>query len=409
MAGGALHDVTLGYQLLWNAAREVAGVQLVLEPHGDDTPDVAYLLKTLAALWDTHAVPLILSTNSSTLLAGLLDQTPPALARLAVTDTLLQNPVITPRVHQARQRGLALLWRGEPGAHPRPAYAACFIQTLLSLSTEEALLCLRVCRHRQDGGRPTPGLVSPVRAGQIYEGLASRALAQHGLDEQNAAALLGWPAEDVLHNYGASRIQPGQPVIRQLIRAIHADAGMDEMAQLLGQDPMLAYRFLRYMNSAGLGLNRDITSLHHGLMVLGLSRLKAWLLEQLPHASTDLNLQPIRAMMVLRAQCMAELLEAGESEALKRELYLCGLLSQMDGLLGEPLASALHALALPERVTAALLDHRGPYWPYLEMAEALETPNTTHTRAVCATHGFEAAAVNLALLRTLAAWRPQPA
>jgi c-di-GMP-related signal transduction protein len=102
------------------------------------------------------------------------------------------------------------------------------------------------------------------------------------------------------------------------------------------------------------------------------------------------------------------LLNAGEGEALKRELYLCGLLSQIDLLLGEPMPSALHAIPLPERVTSAIVGQSGPYWPYLEIATALETPHTVTTRALCATHGFDEEDVNRALLRTLAALRNRP-
>jgi c-di-GMP-related signal transduction protein len=142
--------------------------------------------------------------------------------------------------------------------------------------------------------------------------------------------------------------------------------------------------------------------------VLGLSRVKSWLLEQMPHAASDLNLQPVRTAMVLRAQFMAELLDAGEGEALKRELYLCGLLSQIDLLLGEPMPSALHAIPLPERVNAAILGQSGPYWPYLEIATALETPHTASTRALCTKNGFDEDDVNRALLRMLAALRNRP-
>jgi c-di-GMP-related signal transduction protein len=106
--------------------------------------------------------------------------------------------------------------------------------------------------------------------------------------------------------------------------------------------------------------------------------------------------------MVLRACFMAELLDAGESEALKRELYLCGLLSQIDVLLGEPMASVLRAIHLPSRVKQALLSQDGPYWPYLDLAMCVESPLLEDTPERCSQHGFDLEEVNLALLRTLA-------
>ena len=405
MAAGVLHDVSLGYQLLWDTRRDLAGVQLWVDTHENQRFDPAHLLSTLGDLWHPTCRPLMLSTRSASLLADLLDLTPPALASINVLDVLLQDPAVAQRVLRAHQRGLQLVWQGEPGTQPKAAFVGCFSKCVLCLSAEEALMGLRISLRSHNGSPLRPGATSPVRAGQVYEGVASRVLAEHCLDEQGAAALLGWPTEDVLHGYRHKRIQPGQDTIAQLLQALRTDAPMDEVERRLGEDPTLAYRFLRYTNSAGLGLNREITALRQGLMVLGLGRVKSWLQEQLAHACRDPNLQPVRTTLVLRAQFMAELLQAGEGEALKRELYLCGLLSQIDLLLGEPLTSALHVIPLPERVSAAILGHSGAYWPYLDIATALETPDTAVTRAICEAHGFDAEDVNLALLRTLAALR----
>jgi c-di-GMP-related signal transduction protein len=142
--------------------------------------------------------------------------------------------------------------------------------------------------------------------------------------------------------------------------------------------------------------------------VLGYSVLRAWLLEQLPQASSDLNLQPVRTAMVTRAHLMERLLDAGEEDNLRREVYLCGLLSQIDLLLGEPLSTALQRLPLPERIQAALLQQAGPYRPYLDIATALESPRTRATQALCKAHEISLEEVNRALLRTLAALPAHP-
>jgi c-di-GMP phosphodiesterase len=404
MAAGVLHDVVLGYQLLWNAQRQVAGVALTLDAQ-PGAFDVGHLLELLDSFWRPNAPNLLLRTPSPTLLTALLSLTPPALAQVEVQSGLLGDAAMGLQVRHAQQRGLQLVWHGEPGQHLMPAFAPCFVQSILNLSTDEALLALRVSLRSRHGSERVSNLrgISSVRANQVYDGIASRALVEHCLDEQGAAALLGWPMEDVLYSYRQTRIQPCQQTLQHLINAIDADASMDKIEHWLGEDPVLVYRFLRYTNSAGLGLNREIDSLRQGLLVLGLARTKSWLQELLPNATHDLNLQPVRQAMVLRARFMAELLEAGESTALRRELYLCGLFSQIDLLLGEPMPGALRALPLPSRVKDALLAQEGPYWPYLDIAVALETPHTAATRAICETHGFDTEDVNLALLRTLAA------
>jgi c-di-GMP-related signal transduction protein len=285
-----------------------------------------------------------------------------------------------------------------------PAQAASFLQHVVSLSPEQALLALRVSLHRQHGSTPESNarLSSPVRAHQIVDCVPSHVLAKHCLDEQGANAIVGWPTEDVLYAHRHARIQPDASTLRCVLQAIEVNASMEHVEQQLGQDPVLAYRFLRYVNSAGLGLDRAIDSLRHGLTVLGLSRTASWLRELSAQASQDADLKPIRQNLALRARFLALLLDAGESDALRRELSLCGLLSQIDWLLGESMTSALRGLPLPTRITEALLSQEGPYWPFLALASALENPYPTPPQVICAKYDFDLEEVNLTLLRSLA-------
>jgi c-di-GMP-related signal transduction protein len=194
-----------------------------------------------------------------------------------------------------------------------------------------------------------------------------------------------------------------------LIEAIDADDSVEHIEHLLSEEPILAYRFLRYLNSAGLGLRTEIESLRHGLMVLGFSTLRSWLLEQLPQAIGDMNLQPVRAAMVVRARLMQNLLDAGEGEDLRRDVFLCGLLSQIDLLLGESQSTALARLPVSEHITAAILHGEGPYVPYLDIATALESADTQTIHGLCNTFEMSSEAINRALLHTLVNAKPHPA
>ena len=77
------------------------------------------------------------------------------------------------------------------------------------------------------------------------------------------------------------------------------------------------------------------------------------------------------------------------------------MLSQIDLLLGEPLHEALARLPLSERINAAILGHGGPYAPYLNLASAMESPDTQAAHALCAEHQLSHEEVNRALLQTL--------
>lgn len=411
MSSTVLGSVSLGYQLIWNQLRQLSGVQLFVGAQNATHIDAAHLLSALDEVWSEQAPLLILSVQSPQLLADLLDHATQSSPWIEVQAAQLRDPALAERVRQAHQRGLRMIWRGEPGTRPSVGFAACFLRPMVTLTPEEALTGLRVSLRKYHGGETSfpQQLKSPVVAGHIYESVASRVLTEHCLDQQGAWGVAGWPMDDVLHGYRHKRIQPGHRAVVRLIEAVDADESTERIGQILGEEPILTYRLTRYLNSAGLGLGTEIESLRRGLMVLGLSKLRAWLVEQLPQASSDLNLQPVRTALVVRAHLMEHLLQAGDSDDLRQEVYWCGLLSQMDLLLGEPLAAVLGRIPLSDRIRAALLDHAGPYWPYLEVAMALESPATQITNAICENHQMSNEAVNRALLATLSHARLRPA
>ena len=299
----------------------------------------------------------------------------------------------------AHQRGLKLVWRGELGRLPEPEVAQCFDNSLLTLRPEDAVAALKAAPARP--GAPAPAQ-RPVLAGQMYENVASRALMEHCLDQHNALALAGWPTEDVLYSLRHQPQQPSHAVIFKLMKAIDDEQSLETFEDILGQDPILAYRFMVYTNSAALGLRTGIDSLRRGLVMMGYGSIKRWLSDQLPHASNEPNMQPVRESMVMRATLMAHLLDAGIENDLRREIYLCGLLSRLDDLLGEPLGTILRRLPLSERIYDATVLRTGPYAGGLQMACALETEDASAIRSLCETYEMDIEEVNRALLRVLA-------
>ena len=405
MATSVLGSITLGYRPLWNAARSLAAVQLFIEGRADASIDAERLLGALHDQGKPNAPPLLLSVKSPALLRDLLDHAPapnafPNLAPywIEVRSEWMGSHAMPQRVQRAYQRGLRLVWRAESDQPPSPELAACFFTRLLRLSPQAALAALQAAARARSG---TQGGASPVQPGMLYEGVASRLLMEHCLDQQHASALLGWPDEDILHALQRQATAPDQRAMVQLVQAVDDDVSVEKIEALLGMEPILTFRFLAYANSAAVGLRNEVESLRHGLMLLGTSQLKRWLVEQLPQASRDPNLLPVKAAMVLRARLMENLMDSGAEHQLAREIYLCGLFSQIDVLMGEPLGSALHRVPLSSRIYNATVRNTGPYAPLLHIASALETDNGAAIRALCHEHGMGLEEINRALLRTL--------
>ena len=297
-----------------------------------------------------------------------------------------------------------MVWRGEVGHGPALHTKAWFSKTLRSLSPNEALVSLRVAMRQfpasQYGGASV--LVSPILANQLYEGLASQTLVEHALDQQGAWGVIGWPSEEILHGYRFSKIQPARHILENILQAIDDDESLEQLEHRLGEEPILTYRFLRFVNSAALGLGHPVPSVRHGLMDLGYTKLRAWLEDQIEEASTDPNLEPIRLQQVLRARIMEQITDAGIEDDLRRELFLCGIFSQLDWVVPESLGRSLHRLPLPGRIMSAILAKTGPYSPWLEVATALESTSHRLIKNVCKAHQIPLNEVNRALLRALA-------
>jgi len=401
MVQSVLGSLILGYRPLWNRARKLAGIQLYAHNEASAVVDAAHLLRTLQELWSASSPPLLISAQTRQLLCDLLEHAPRGAPWIEVRGEWLSDSAIYSRVKAAHQRGLRLVWRGDTGKLPEPDIARCFDNSLLTLRPEDAVAALQTAPPARAGAAPARA-TSPVLAGQMYENIASRALMEHCLDQSNAMALAGWPSEDVLYSLRHHPQQPSHAVIFKLMKAIDAEQSLETFEEIMGEDPLLAYRFMVYTNSAALGLRTGIDSLRRGLVMMGYSSIKRWLSDQLPHASTDPNMQPVREAMLIRAQLTARLLDAGIENDLRREIYLCGLLSQLDELLGEPLGTILRRLPLSERIYDATVLRTGPYTGGLQMACALETDDASAIRQLCETFELDLEEVNRALLRVLA-------
>lgn len=403
-----LNALVMGYRPLWNAERHLTGVQLFLHDPANHPVDAAHLLRILREMWAPSSPRLLLSPQSTGLLQALLAHiTPnPAWALEVRAEWLADHPDLAERVAFAAQRGVRLVWRGGMNQLPTTAEANHYASSLLHLEPQDALILMRATVDQ-----PVPQRLALLQ-GQMYEEIHSQTLARRCLEHYHASAIAGWPTEDVLHRIrGARVLHPSHEHVLRLMKAVDADQSLETFEDILSEDPLLAYRFMLYANSAALGARNPINSLRRALVMLGYGTLKEWLATQLVHASHDKDLQPIRLATVMRAQMTSHLLDAGVSQELRSEVYLCGLFAKLDDVLDEPLETTLTRLPLSERIPDAAVRGEGPYAPSLQIACAMERENGAATiREVCEEHDISLEHVNRTLLRLVCEWpNQQPA
>lgn len=403
MSQTVLGSITLSYEPIWNQDRVIIGFRLQAEPLNNHAIDARHLLDALNSLWRESAPFMLLSIRSSALLEDVLEHATASSPWIEVLERYTSHNSMNTKLQAAHARGARLVWRGEVGHGPALHTKACFHKTLRSLTPHEALVSLRVALRQfpasQYGGAAV--LASPVLSNQLYEGLGSKTLVEHALDEQGAWGVVGWPMEEILHGYRFGKIEPARHVIEHLMQAIDDDESLEQLEHCLGEDPILTYRFLKFVNSAALGLGHPVSCVRHGLMDLGYTKLRDWLEGQLEEAHTDSNLEPMRLQLVMRGRIMEQITNTGIEDDLRRELFLCGIFSQLDWVFGESIGRTLHKLPLPGRIMSAILAKTGPYSPWLEMATALECTSHRLIKNVCKAHHLPLNEVNRALLRAL--------
>lgn len=162
--------------------------------------------------------------------------------------------------------------------------------------------------------------------------------------------------------------------IFQLLNLIRSGAEAGDIADCLRTDPVITFKLLRYINSPALGLQKEITSIGQGLMALGREKFYRWLSLLLFDAKAPgYRERALTEQALVRARFMEALASEGAVSAQEEALFLTGLFSVIDGLLGRPLGEILVQVSLPEPTRQALLGEPGPIRTALDLTIALET------------------------------------
>lgn len=172
-------------------------------------------------------------------------------------------------------------------------------------------------------------------------------------------------------NPGNKGLNSAQTTILQLMEMIRKNADVQQLETVVKRDAALAYKLLRYINSAGFGLRTEVQSLKHAVTILGYSPLYRWLSLLLATASTGSS--PVLLETAIVRGRFAELLgQPFMSKTEAENLFVAGMFSLLDRLLGIPMEEVLSSIQLPEAVIEALISRSGMYGPYLALAEACE-------------------------------------
>jgi EAL and modified HD-GYP domain-containing signal transduction protein len=176
----------------------------------------------------------------------------------------------------------------------------------------------------------------------------------------------------------------------RLLKEINAaQMDFDSLSRLVGTDASMSYKLLRYINSAAFGVRQQVNSLKQAVTLLGENQIRQWASLLAVYNLGDDRPVELMATAVIRAR-FSELLAAEAGLARHApDLFLIGLFSLLDAMLGRPQAEILEELNLGDDVTAALLKKEGRLALVLELVKSYEQGRWEEVDQACAGLGLD--------------------
>ncbi|MEC5162304.1 c-di-GMP-related signal transduction protein [Janthinobacterium sp. CG_23.3] len=377
----------IGYELSWQQSGAAASTDAQLEELigfvaaqlVDD--ERGWLLRDKLLFLD--AVPAMLSTDA-------LFSMPPEFTVLSIRSAELHNRDTLAAVRGLRAGGVGISLREAPAALLSKNLAAIASYVEVRFTGADVAAQARVFSALKQSSVRMVG--RPVATWADFDACAAL-----GLDAFVGKLHLTPRGGDA----PVKGMNPAQTIILQLMQMVNQNADIKHLENALKRDAALSYKLLRFINSASFGLGAEVQSLRQALALLGYAPLYRWLTLLLATASTSGYSPVLMETAVVRGR-LAELLGVGALGKHEAEnLFVAGMFSLLDRLLGLPMKEVLETIQLPSEVVEALLTRGGKYGPYLALAEACEL-NSNLVSSLAASLKFSPLDVNKAHLSALA-------
>jgi EAL and modified HD-GYP domain-containing signal transduction protein len=393
LSDAILGQVALGYSPFIDRNRSVTATRLTVFPlRPDAVLDAGQLLTAVASVWPADGARVSLNVASESLLHDLLAAEPALNVMIEVPAFMAGEPANIEALQALHKHGNTMLLKGRPVKELPREVLPCFKYSIIDLSDD---------RRATEGAHPPGGVTRSIP--HVQSGVTSIAQMESSFS-RGAAAVLGWPIEDVLSTSGATGKPAGQTdlqVIVELINRVDKAEPIEKLEGTLKRDPSLAFKLMRYINSPAFGLSVEISSFRHAIMLLGYQRLKRWLALLLATASKDTNLKPVMFAAVRRGLLMEELVRESGDDEMRNEMFICGVFSLLDRMFKQPFSELMRTIPVPHRVYQALVDGTGPYQPYFDLVKSVEGESLFDFQSAADNLMMSVSEINRAELRAL--------
>lgn len=170
----------------------------------------------------------------------------------------------------------------------------------------------------------------------------------------------------------ATGASPMRTAVVRLLNLLKTDAELHEIENEFRKDPVLSYRLLRFVNSAANGFLKEIKSYRQAITILGFQQLHQWMVVLLVTADASVSRPELIKSALVRGRFLELVGKAHFSREQSDDMFMVGVFSRLDEILGMPMEQAIAPLNMTEAVRAALISREGFHGHVLRLAEGLE-------------------------------------
>jgi EAL and modified HD-GYP domain-containing signal transduction protein len=155
-----------------------------------------------------------------------------------------------------------------------------------------------------------------------------------------------------------------------------------EIVALIDREVSLCYKLLRFVNSAIFGFRQDISSTRHALNLLGDRAVKKWAAVAAVLGMTGNEPNELVLTALTRGRCCELLATRLGAQKDEQNMFLLGVFSLMEAMLGRPLSEIIAEIALFGMVRAALLGKPNHCREILDLVTAFEAGKWSAVREI---------------------------
>jgi EAL and modified HD-GYP domain-containing signal transduction protein len=178
-------------------------------------------------------------------------------------------------------------------------------------------------------------------------------------------------------------LSPSQIAMAELLyETSKTDLDLNNITKVFERDVSLSYKLLRYANSAIFKRRNEISTIKQALVILGSGELKRFIGLMFAVTANPNKPSELINLAMTRAK-FCELVVHNSNLQLDISIaFLTGLLSMIDAILDEEMATVLEKLPLSQEIKEPLLTEKGLMASIIKLIELIEQANWDKTNIV---------------------------